>query len=462
MQLHRILAAGLALSSTAAFAAAPDKVDNYLRSEMARMHIPAAAVAIVRDGKIVKTAVYGTADVELGAAAKLHSPFQIASTTKLLTSVLLMQLVGEGKIALDAPVSHYIDGTPEAWATMTVRHLASHTSGLPRVPFPPDVADPAAAVEYAKKQTLAAKPGETAAYGSVDFSILTYILEKVTGETLERLLAQRIAKPLGMTETRFSRSQLSPGRDVVKNELVPGRVTTYQWSDGRQMGYRYLYPAYTFSAGGAFVSIHDAANFLQGVASGRLVNAQLTEEMFKPVKLADGKSAGFSVGWTQASYRGQREVGHAGGPALADLRYYPEQKLGVIVLTNQRTLMPTLARGVAAQFLPAGKFLVEPGINDAAPDRTVALKRALDQLKAGNPDPASFSGPALEGLKAYAPLLALDLGGLPPMSRLVLLETSPDNGDRIYRAVYGKDHSVRWVVRFDQNGLIADIDPVDE
>jgi CubicO group peptidase (beta-lactamase class C family) len=429
---------------------------------MTRLHIPAAAVAVVKAGKIVKIATYGTADVEQGTNVNLRSPFQIASSTKLMTSALLMQLVGEGKLDLDAPVSNYIEGAPAAWSGMTVRHLASHTSGLPRLPSPPDLADPAQAVDMAKKQTLAAKPGARAAYGSLDFSVLAYILEKVGGAKLEQLLAQRITGPLGMADTRFARYELSPGRDVVKTELVPGRVTTYQWGGGRQMAYRYLYPEYTFAAGGAFASIRDVASFLQGIDGDRLMSRAVRERMFEPVRLINGEQSGFSVGWTQASYRGQREVGHSGGPALADVRYYPGQQLGVAVLTNQRTLMPVLSRGVAALYLPAAKYLSEPGIEDADPQRTAIVRRVLEQFASGQADPAVFAGPAAGALTQLNELLPLQLGALHAMSRLVLLETSADNSIRVYRALYGNNESLRWVVSFNPEGRIVDIDTADE
>jgi CubicO group peptidase (beta-lactamase class C family) len=448
--------------NTSPASAAPDPVDQYLRREMERAHIPATAVAVLRDGKLIKLAVYGQADLEQGTPVTLHSPFQIASSTKLLTSALLMQLVGEGKLDLDAPVSHYIENAPPAWSTMTLRHLASHTSGLPRAAFPPELADPAQAVEMARKQTLAARPGERVAYGSLDFSLLAYILERAGGMPFEQLLAQRITGPLAMTDTRFARFELSPGRDMVKTEMVAGRVNTYEWSNGRQMAYRYLYPAYTFAAGGAFASIRDVANFLQAIDGDNLLVPALKERMWEPVKLANGQESGFSAGWTRAEYRGQREVGHSGGPALADIRYYPGQRLAVAVLASQRTMAPVLARGVAALYLPAPAFLAEQGIADADLAKSALVRRVLEQLAAGNADPALFAGPAHESLKDLNALTPLQLGALPPLSRLVLLETSADNNVRTYRAIHGKTDSVGWVVSFNGDGKIVDIDTFDE
>lgn len=73
---------------------APDKEDAFLRAEMARSHIPGAAVAVVRDGKVIKLAAYGTANLEWKAPASTRTAFQIASGTKMFTAVLLMDFVG--------------------------------------------------------------------------------------------------------------------------------------------------------------------------------------------------------------------------------------------------------------------------------------------------------------------------------------------------------------------------------
>ncbi|HWJ95561.1 MAG TPA: serine hydrolase, partial [Telluria sp.] len=221
-------------------------------------------------------------------------------------------------------------------------------------------------------------------------------------------------------------------------------------------------PAYTFAAGGVFTSIHDLAAFLQGIASGRLLDRALAERMFEPTRLASGKSAGFAVGWTQATYRGLREVGHSGGPALADVRYYPDQKLGVVVLASQRNLMPVLARGVAGMYLQSASYLNEQGMPDNSPAHTATVKRVLEQFTAGKADPALFAGGMKGALKELDNLLSLQLGALPPMTRLVLLDSAPDNSVRTYRAIHGKGDSLRWVFHFSPDGLVTDLDTVDE
>ncbi|RKG70394.1 serine hydrolase domain-containing protein [Corallococcus terminator] len=441
---------------------APDKVDAFMRAEMARGHIPGAAVAVIRDGKVIKQQAYGTANLEWSAPATTRSAFQIASGTKMFTAVLLMDLVGQGKIRLEDPISRYIPDSPPAWSKITVRQLASHTSGLKPGPPNAQIASVASAVEEAKKLPLASAPGEKAAYGSDDFTILTHLLEKVGGAPYRQLLRDRITTPLGMSNTRFDNAAHDAEHIVLTSDVVPERVATYQWQGDHQQQYWFVYPHYTLAAGGLFSSITDMSRFMSALMTGKLLNAELRTAMGAPAPLNDGAAGSFAVGWTVGRYRGRANIGHSGGPALSDTVYFPDDKLAVVVLTNQRKLSPNLAHGVANFYLPPPPFLNEPGITDPAPARTATLKQVLEALARGAAEARHFTGPAKEDLKEMNEWMAMRLGGFPPLGRLVLLSASTDHKKRTYRAVYGKDLTQRWTVTFDPTGLISEVDATDE
>src|SRR5690242_8732469 len=92
-----------------------DEVDDYMNGELAKRHIAGMALAVVKDGKVVKTQGYGLANVELNVPVTSETVFQIQSITKTFTSTAILMLMEEGKIALDDPISKYLDGTPETW-----------------------------------------------------------------------------------------------------------------------------------------------------------------------------------------------------------------------------------------------------------------------------------------------------------------------------------------------------------
>src|SRR5579871_3330081 len=106
------------------------QVDAYMTGEMARRHIPGASVAVVKDGKIVLAKGYGLANVELNVPATAATVYEIGSITKQFTATAIMMLVEEGKIDLDEKIAKYLDGLPDAWSDITVRHLLTHTSGI--------------------------------------------------------------------------------------------------------------------------------------------------------------------------------------------------------------------------------------------------------------------------------------------------------------------------------------------
>jgi CubicO group peptidase (beta-lactamase class C family) len=264
-----------------------------------------------------------------------------------------------------------------------------------------------------------------------------------------------------MARTRFSQTGLVSNQFLMTAELVPGRVTTYEWMRDHQQAYRALYMKYTFAAGGAFSSIADMAAFAQGVGGGALLGKDLRETMWKPAPLSNGKSAGFGVGFTIGAFRGQREIGHAGGPALADVAFYPEQDLAVVVLTNQRALIPYLARGVAAGYLPAPGWLNEAGMADRDPARTANFKAALVAVASGRDPVAAFAAGSEKSAEEFSDWFAIPLGSYPPLSRLVLLKDE-DGKSRSYRAHFGDKMSQRFNAKFADDARLLSIAPVDE
>ena len=99
-----------------------DQVDAYVKAEMEKNRIPGLALAVVKDGKIVKSKGYGLANVELDVPATANSVFKLASITKPFTALAIMILVEEGKLELDAKIGSYLTDTPNAWSNITVRH----------------------------------------------------------------------------------------------------------------------------------------------------------------------------------------------------------------------------------------------------------------------------------------------------------------------------------------------------
>src|SRR5207244_1907342 len=100
---------------TATVAVRADDVDDYIKAEMQKQHIPGLSLAILKDGKIIKAEGYGLANVELNVPAKPDTIFKIGSVSKQFIATGIMILVEEGKVGLDDKVSKFLQGTPETW-----------------------------------------------------------------------------------------------------------------------------------------------------------------------------------------------------------------------------------------------------------------------------------------------------------------------------------------------------------
>lgn len=366
-----------------------DGVDDYVRRNMALAHIPGAAVAVIHDGRLVKMSTYGIASVEQRAPVTPDTRFQIASGTKALTGTALLLLEQEGKLSLEDTVTKYIDGAPEAWKGITLRHLAMHTSGLKEIPDLDSSLTSAEAVRRIAELPLQWEPGTREAYGNSDFTLLAFIIERVTGMSFVEFLQKRLLDPLHMTSTSFDHATES-GRVRIANAL-PNRSGVYLWSDGTQKTYTFLYPHYTYSAGGLVSTIRDLTTWAIAIDREKLLTAQSLETMWTT-------NRSFAIGWIRGSYRGQTIVGHSGGPALSDILRFPDRKLTVIVLQNQRKLYPYLAQGVADFYLGD---LPAPAATTPAGEVEPAMRTLIEELGRGTVDVTRFDAAFLPTLRDY-------------------------------------------------------------
>ena len=132
MQRSRIPFLAVVLVLAATVAARADPTDDYIKAEMQRQHIPGLSLVVIKDGKIIKSAGYGLADVKLKTPATPETVYKIGSVSKQFIATGIMLLVQDGRLALDDPISKYLEGAPPAWKGITIRHLLTHTSGIVR------------------------------------------------------------------------------------------------------------------------------------------------------------------------------------------------------------------------------------------------------------------------------------------------------------------------------------------
>ena len=344
---------------------AADQTDDYITAEMRKRNIPALALSVLRDGKIVKQKAYGQANVELNVPATTGTAFPLASITKTFTAAGVMALVEDGKASLDDPARKFIPRLPPLWAGVTVRHLLTHTSGLPDVALDDDLGTYISetredALKKLALMPLTSRPGVKWEYNETNYVLLAMIIEKLSGLTYEQYMAVRFFRPLGMETTAFGDTR----------ELIPHRASIYTHyqiragknvlSTGKLWNYQYVYPAYTYAGAGLNASLADMSKWDAALSEGRVLKPATLEQMWTTAKLKSGRvfrfkgsTVGWGNGWMIDEAPQHKAVFHTGGDASAYARFL-DDKLSVIILTNCQGVEPdALLQGVAALYVPA-------------------------------------------------------------------------------------------------------------
>lgn len=359
-------------------AAKPDSVDKYVLAQLAERHIPGAAVAVVKNGKLIKSAGYGLASVEFNVPATKETVFEIGSVSKQITAAAIMLLVEDGKINLDANISTYLPLAPEIWKNVTVRHLLTHTSGVKSYTsiggF--ELSKRYKVADFIKElsiQPLEFEPGSQYKYSNSGYSLLGYIIESASGKTYWEFLRSRIFEPLKMNSTADRDPQF----------IITNRATGYEWNGTRLVGRDYELTD-LFSAGAIVSTVSDLAKWDIALRDEALLKTSSKNESWKPFVLASGKESAYGFGWNVGEFRGQRLVSHGGQTAgfAANLSRYTDADLDVIVLTNLGTqgAGSAIARGIAKIYIPSISLKALKTEIESDADISKLIETALEEV----------------------------------------------------------------------------------
>jgi D-alanyl-D-alanine carboxypeptidase len=347
-----ILLSTLLLCTTIGTSAQTDKLDEYLKAEIAKGRIPGLSAAVLRDGKVLTARSYGLANVEFAIPMSRETLHQLASATKMFTGTAIMMLVEEEKLSLEDPVVRLLPELPAAWSNVTVQHLLTHTSGVPdwfeanAGPRGNPLDAQATRDEIIKKisgKPVEFQPGEKWSYNQAGAVLLGMVIEKISGRTFEDFLEQRIFKPLTMTATRFGNS-----RDVIKN-LNP---TWYMWENDALRRFDLDYPKWSYPGAGLNTTISDLAKWDAALYTEKLVKRSTLERMWTRTRLNSGELADYGLGWVVFDLEGRKAVGHGGGRNNW-IVHFVDSKLTIIVLSNLfRADALSFVKGISALYPP--------------------------------------------------------------------------------------------------------------
>ncbi len=358
-----IVLAGMTAAATASAAADfldIERAGAAVQAFVAREGIPAAHVTLLRGGDVVFQRGYGATGAA-GSAPGPDSIFPLGSISKQFTAAAILSLADAGKLRLDDPVGKYL---PEWFAGepgLQVSHLLWQTSGLADFlwldgyrPLGEDASTPMAAyVALGASAPRRFAPGARWSYSNTNYKALALIAERVTGESFDAVLAERVLRPLGL-------DGIVPCHDLEPEQLVPGVSAA-----GKPTPLDPSRAAYT-GDGGLCGTAADLARWIRvGLAPRDGLGARLAE----PAVLADGTWVPYGSGLSTREFLGQEIIWHGGNvdSHTSEIAYLPGRDLGLVILTSRgyvwlTELMPALLGmsppppGGPAGGLPAGRF----------------------------------------------------------------------------------------------------------
>lgn len=350
-RLLAVCAACIALASERATAADLGAADVLILHLMAAYNVPGAAVALIKDGRVVLERGYGFRDLASRAPVTAATLFNIGSISKSFTALGIAQLADQHQVDLDTPIIRYLPelrlSDQQAAQAMTLRQLLSHTSGLPPDDRWPEQVPPTreGIIGEFAAMPITAKPGMLFQYCSRCIVLAAYVLERVAGQSWETYTRTHIFEPLGMTAASFGPLGLAQAPDAAqpyRHDAVLGDVPA-PWSR-----LEYLQPL--APAGGIDANIDEMAHYaLLQLSDGtlsdhQLLSAQMTAELHRPEvavgadwsPAAPAENMHYALGWFTADIRGLHLVFHNGAnPGYrAAIVLAPSAKAAVIVLTN--------------------------------------------------------------------------------------------------------------------------------
>ncbi|MGW7195352.1 serine hydrolase domain-containing protein [Streptomyces chryseus] len=295
-----VLTMGVLAPPAASTAARPDTVQQGLSTLVRSDGLPAALASVKdREGR-TRTYTAGVGDLATGAKVPRDGQVRIGSNTKTFTAVVVLQLVGEGKIGLDAKIDTYLPGLVRGEGIdgrrITVRQLLQHTSGLPD--YEKDVEDdilqrryvePRELLDIALQRKADFAPGTRWNYSNTNYVLAGLILQKVTGRPLAEEIHRRVVSRIGLRHTYFPTAG-----DVTIREPHP-RGYHRSAADAPLRDVTEIDPSAAWAAGQMISTNSDLNRFFTALLAGRLLPAAQLTQMRTTVPLGN-TGAGYGLG----------------------------------------------------------------------------------------------------------------------------------------------------------------------
>lgn len=348
-----------------------EKLEELVVDLMRQSKVPGLSIGVVVDGKPAYARAFGARNLEKNLPMTPDTLWGIASISKSFCAMAVMQLDEQGKIDLNAPVSDYIDfklGREDN--TIRVHHLLCHSSGIPELD-----ATSAATIKESfipmsserdfmtfvnkAKDEIVDEPEKLFMYNNDMYTILGFIVEKVTGMRYSDYVRESILKPLEMERSTYLREEFEADQDTISG-YAPSK-------DGKSLDSKEIkIDELDYACGGLYSSVRELQNYMIALMDGgefegrRIVSRESIEKMWTPyIKTPESYTrgeGGYGYGWSiEKDFLGHTLVHHGGNIPTSGgfLAMIPEKKIGAVVgqIPNPTGIHTTIVRGLLAQLL---------------------------------------------------------------------------------------------------------------
>jgi len=296
------------------------------------------SVLVVENGEVIYKKGLGLSNMEWNIPNQPNTKHRLGSITKQFTSMLILQLVEQGKISLDAKVSDYLPDYPKKTGNkITIHHLLTHSSGIPEFLMIPNFRkeksrnsySPTEFISFFADSPLQFSPGKEFSYSNSGYFLLGVIIEKVTGKPYEQVLQENIFTPLKMDNTGYDHHSL-----VLKN-----RASGYTKNGNEYRNAAFIDMSIPYAAGSLFSTTEDLYLWDQALYTNQLLSEKTKALLFTPyVSAWDG---GYGYGWhiskkTIGEKTDVKVISHTGGinGFSTFISRMPDQKNLIVLLNN--------------------------------------------------------------------------------------------------------------------------------
>jgi len=319
----------LTISGSVAAQTLEQKLDEYLKAAENVMHFSGTAL-VAKSGKVLFSKGYGMADIGKEVPNEPATRYLIGSVTKQFTATLIMQLAAEKKLSIEDPITKYLTDFPKATGDkVTIRHLLTHTSGVPSYTDDGDLmekreigATPQEIVATFKNLPLQFEPGTDFRYSNSGYFLLGLIIEEVTGQPYDQYLHTRILQPIGMNNTGYM--------DYGVKMLATG----YKLDSAKVCPAVKDHTSLPFAAGGLYSTVGDLFLWDQALYGERVLSQELLKQMWTP------NLSMYGFGWVIDSLYGHKRIWHNGqiDGFVSDFQRLVDDSICIVFLSNNESI----------------------------------------------------------------------------------------------------------------------------